>query len=126
MPWLARINPAIDWQSRQMRFAHKNVRHCIIDEPSTRKGVPLISAVQFVKELKKKEPAFVCVIKPVAAQIQVSPSWMCQACCVNSKTYKLTHLFLTPEMWITPLISFLAAPLKWAPFSGWPDRKSVV
>ena len=65
MPWLARIDPLILWKKRTLRFVHAGQEHIITETDTQQKRMcHVISAVQFVRQIKKKNPAWICVIKP--------------------------------------------------------------
>jgi hypothetical protein len=64
MPWLARIDPLILWKKRTLRFEHAGQEHIITKTNTLQKRMcHVISAVQFVRQIKKKNPAWICVIK---------------------------------------------------------------
>jgi len=66
MPWLQRVNPMMGWRSRTL-YIQKDLSTYVIFEDNCESqsiGVPLISAVQFAKQIKKHQsPAWICVVK---------------------------------------------------------------
>ena len=65
MPWLPCIDPLILWKKRTLRFVHAGQEHIITETDTQQKRMcHVISAVQFVRQIKKKNPAWICVIKP--------------------------------------------------------------
>ena len=67
MPWLLCTDPQIQWRARTLHFAHQGVEHTLSDSPKY-KVVPAISAMEFAHDMKKKKPAWLCVIKPTLAE----------------------------------------------------------
>jgi hypothetical protein len=62
MPWLARIDPLILWKKRTLHFVHAGQEHIITETDTQQKRVcHVMSAVQFVRQIKKKNP--VCHFK---------------------------------------------------------------
>eukprot|EP00983_Pelagomonas_calceolata_P060611 1146458-Pelagomonas_calceolata.AAC.9 len=78
MPWLKRRNPDVDWRNGSLKLRLQEISHTL---KSDENGfcIPVISAVQFAKGVKRKDPAWVCIIKSAGPDSNGKPQLDCSA-----------------------------------------------
>ena len=122
MPWLARIDPLILWKKRTLRFVHAGQEHIITETDTQQKRMcHVISAVQFVRQIKKKNPAWICVIKPSDVDKNKKKTKVevdCSELLKNLQMWKQIPRCLSREMLTMPVVWNLGAHLQWRQFSG--------
>jgi len=57
MPWLMRRNPQPDWRKRTLYLKYQGEKHCIPAIPIANTPIPVVSAMEFVTEVRNNNPA---------------------------------------------------------------------